>query len=312
MDQSSTLVAAISWWSVRSIGRADCVDVTYIPGGPCYLKNGIGRRIRNGNVIGGRLIGGTPVPSTSAPAATTPTTTSAAPAATTTIPVTIGGTVYQCQCTPAGANYNCVCTPTSAFLGKRAENQCPYLYGTAYTSPCGAVYALECGSDRDGTDISGGPIPRSTQNECIKTCDDTPGCVDTSFEPPNSCYLKETIGVQRQNEKVLSARQISGCNRKPQLKLHRKRVAPNFMNIMKLGPAPHPPDFTFTSTTNPGTATAISTTTETTTTTLDILDITSTKYVEATKTLTVVTKAPTDVYILDCPETERENLELLI
>ncbi|KAJ4374884.1 hypothetical protein N0V83_001962 [Neocucurbitaria cava] len=165
---------------------------------------------------------------------------------------------------------------------------------------CGAVYELECGRDRNGTDINDGPISKATHTKCIKACDNTPGCVDVSFVHPDQCHLKETVGFHQQSEKGLSARQVTGCNKKPKLKLHRKRVAPNIRNMLKRGPRPGQPDFTFVSSIYAGTATEVVTSTETVTTTLESIDVTTTKQVEATKTITRVVKAPTDVYEFIC------------
>jgi hypothetical protein len=75
--------------------------------------------------------------------------------------------------------------------------------------------------------VDGVPVPYTNNlNECLKACDDTPGCVDVSWVigSPGPCYLKGTIGDVRINSNIYGGRQISGCVSSGKLKLHRKRV----------------------------------------------------------------------------------------
>jgi hypothetical protein len=75
--------------------------------------------------------------------------------------------------------------------------------------------------------VDGVPVPYTNSlNECLKACDDTPGCVDVSWVigSPGPCYLKGTIGDVRINANIYGGRQISGCVSSAKLKLHRKRV----------------------------------------------------------------------------------------
>jgi hypothetical protein len=71
------------------------------------------------------------------------------------------------------------------------------------------------------------PAPYTNSlNECLKTCDDTPGCIDVSWVigTPGPCYMKGTIGDIRVNSNIYGGRQLSGCKSSSMLKLHRKRV----------------------------------------------------------------------------------------
>jgi hypothetical protein len=94
--------------------------------------------------------------------------------------------------------------------------------------------------------VSGvGSTSASTLNECLKTCDNTPGCVDVSWVigTPGTCYMKGSIGPIRENSNIYGGRQISGCTKAPTLKLHRKRVVREPKLNKRLLPVG--PDFTF-------------------------------------------------------------------
>jgi hypothetical protein len=79
---------------------------------------------------------------------------------------------------------------------------------------------------RFGNDIPG-PIPYSnTLNECLKACDDTPGCIDVSYVngTPGPCYMKQSIGAIIPNSNIWGGRKLTDCTSNT-LGLHRKRVA---------------------------------------------------------------------------------------
>jgi hypothetical protein len=91
----------------------------------------------------------------------------------------------------------------------------------------------------------------NTLNECLRACDNTPGCVDVSYVvgTPGPCYMKGSIGDVRMNSNIWGGRQISGCTASSsKLKLHRKRVVhnkkanPPMEKRLVIGP-----DFTYTS-----------------------------------------------------------------
>jgi hypothetical protein len=94
------------------------------------------------------------------------------------------------------------------------------------------------------------PIPQTnTLGECLKACDDTPGCVDVSYVAgtPGPCYMKGSIGDVRINSNIWGGRKLSECTSSSKFKLHRKRVMHNQGSaapIQKRG-IPYGPDFIY-------------------------------------------------------------------
>lgn len=119
--------------------------------------------------------------------------------------------------------------------------------------------------------VVGVPIPyTNTLNDCLRACDNTPGCVDVSYSPgtPGPCYLKGSIGSVRVNSNIWGGRQLTGCSSSTKLKLHRKRVVhvqPAKRPLNKRVGLPVGPDFTFLGD-RTTTVTYISTAVETTST----------------------------------------------
>lgn len=87
----------------------------------------------------------------------------------------------------------------------------------------------------------------NTLNECLRFCDNTPGCVDVSYVvgTPGPCYMKGSIGDIRENSNIWGGRLISGCTASSR-KLHRKRVVHDkkAKSLMKKRAAVGP-DFTY-------------------------------------------------------------------
>ncbi|KAH9861405.1 hypothetical protein J1614_011151 [Plenodomus biglobosus] len=164
---------------------------------------------------------------------------------------------------------------------------CPRVEGTTYESECGAQYSVECDSDRHGLYISKHPVFAVSLEQCIKACDDTPGCVDVSYinGTPGPCFLKSTFGERVDSSYIVGARQVSGCkSANSRLRLHRKRVA--YPSGRQVNRATAGPGFTFTSA---YTATKTVTTTNTVTSTFTFtptttLPGTSTSYYETALT----------------------------
>ncbi|KAH7081189.1 hypothetical protein BKA63DRAFT_561748 [Paraphoma chrysanthemicola] len=252
--------------------NSDCQQVSYLPGGPCYLKSAVGYPNRKSNFIGGRLL-------TNGQSAST--VTSRRP------------------------------KPTDApSLGNPLI--CPYAGGKTYTSDCGATYRIECGTDRPGNDIAGSLPYVDNLNECAEACDNTPGCVDVSYNPgtPGPCYLKAVVGEARVARNIWGARQLSSCTTN-KLKLHRKRVVhdnsvkkPVQKRAMSFNP-----EFTYTA--GLTTITKTSTTTITTTTTtvtpsrsgVSTTTAYTTAYVTANVTRAVTSTVSTKVTATTCPTT---------
>ena len=203
---------------------------------------------------------------------------------TVTVTTTIGGTGYQCACTPTGslasgpASSGAASTP-AASATPGASLDCPASDGTTYASPCGATYKIECYSDRYGADstclpeknedlfadlfvVPGGTSYANSLDECIADCDSTAGCIDVSYNPesPGPCYKKSSVAAIRQNDNIFGALQVTKCT-STKLKLHRKRVVRSPFTprkvIQKRGV--YGPDFTYTQ----GTTTVTQTTTST-------------------------------------------------
>ncbi|XPS97036.1 hypothetical protein M3J09_006279 [Ascochyta lentis] len=304
--------------------RTGCVDVSYIPNGPCYLKSSIGRANLNTGIIGGKLISGlsssssamsssvaasSSVMASSTPASS-PAATSVASASvqTVTVTTTVSGTGYQCACTPtsrlgsgsasSAVASTSVASSAAASATPAAVLSCPSSDSSTFTSNCGATYAIECYSDRYGKDIPGGTSYTNTLNECVADCDNTDGCVDVSYSPgsPGPCYKKSSIAEIRQNSNIYGARRLTQCKASIKLKLHRKRVVRNptepKKKIQKRGV--YGPDYTYTqgvtTTTLTTTSTAVLTTTVTTTP-ANVGTTTRTVYTTASTTATVTNGA---------------------
>ncbi|KAF1832328.1 hypothetical protein BDW02DRAFT_581333 [Decorospora gaudefroyi] len=253
----------------------DCVAVSYVVNGPCYLKSAANNDANtNSNVIGGKYVG--PAPSTtSSPMTSSPMTssavsstamspivvTSSAPASTVTVTINMGSTAYQCACTPVGGLISSpsltplpppsTTTSSAPVATTPATISCPGANSTIYTSQCGSAYAIECGIDHFGGDLPNGMVSVNTLNECIRSCDLTNGCVAVSWVAgtPGPCYMKGSVGPARMEASVWGARKVFGCNRPPVLRLHRKRVvsAPGEKQLQLLfGAGYFAPDHTFT------------------------------------------------------------------
>ncbi|KAF3032155.1 hypothetical protein E8E12_000781 [Didymella heteroderae] len=312
--------------------RDGCVDVSYA-NGPCYLKSVAGNPSQNVGIIGGRLISGpsssgavssssgaasasgasstgaspTGASSTgdSSPAAATSraaTSGVVTPVQTVTVTTTIGGTGYQCTCTPTSglasgpASSGAASTPAaSATAG--AQLDCPASDGSTYTSSCGATYKIECYSDRYGDDITRGTSYVNSLDECIADCDSTDGCVDVSYVPesPGPCYKKSSVAQIRQNDNIYGALQLTGC-KNTKLKIHRKRVIRSLTTpekmIQKRGV--YGPDYTYTQGTTTVTQTTTSTSVRYATVTMTPASVgttTRTVYTTASATTTVTNGA---------------------
>ncbi|KAI4667145.1 uncharacterized protein J4E79_001829 [Alternaria viburni] len=190
--------------------------------------------------------------SSSAVAASSAPVTSAAPApgpSTVTVTTTISNTAYQCACTPASvfaapsstlaasssapaASSSAPAASSSAPAASSSApaasptgaTSCPGSNGSMVTTSCGAVYAVECSSDRFGNDLENGLVYTDTYEQCLQACDNTTGCVNVSWVigKPGACYMKGSIGDVRVNSNIIGGRKLSGCST---FKLHRKRVA---------------------------------------------------------------------------------------
>ncbi|EFQ86144.1 hypothetical protein PTT_18705 [Pyrenophora teres f. teres 0-1] len=250
-----------------------CVAVSYVKGGPCYLKGSAEGSSPNGNIIGGKLIHGT-----SSSAAPTPA--SGFSTVTVTSCATTGSSTTDASATSSA-------TPTST------SRTCPEGDGAMYTTQCGAVYTLECGADRFGNDLENGLVYADTWERCVQVCDRTAGCVSVSWvsERHGACYMKSGIGEIHRNSNIEGGRKISDCIR---VKQHQKRVAPIVPRGLFFGP-----DYTYTQQTS--TVTAYSTFRPVLTTTLYAQPATVTKFVVATAVATITNFIPSTVFSVIVP-----------
>ncbi|KAL1794350.1 hypothetical protein ACET3X_007771 [Alternaria dauci] len=297
-----------------------CVAVSYVVGGPCYLKSSINGARSNSNVIGGRLISivstsvaptssvatSSRITSSSPVAATSSTSvTSAAPTpnpSTVTVTTTISSTAYQCACTPTSVFSTSSSAPVPS---STTAVTCPGSNGSIFVTSCGASYAVECSADRYGNDLPNGLVYTDTYEQCLQACDKTAGCVNVSWVigKPGACYMKGSIGAIRDNVNIIGARKLSGC---VPLKLHRKRVAvPAREQKLAKRAGYYGPDFTFVQERVVATATATVLSTVTTTSSQTFGTATQTAFTLASATVATTTSVPTTVYniitVTTCP-----------
>ncbi|KAI4953074.1 hypothetical protein J4E86_006613 [Alternaria arbusti] len=186
------------------------------------------------------------------------------------------------------------------------------------TTLCGAVYAVECSSDRFGNDLQNGLVYTDTYEQCLQACDNTTGCVNVSWVigQPGACYMKGSIGDVRVNSNIIGGRKLSGCST---FKLHRKRVAFAAPKVklnkraavddskakLEKRAGFFGPDFTFTQAQVTATSTATARTTVTTTSTPVSGTATATVFTLASATITSTTSVPTTVFntvsVTTCP-----------
>ncbi|KAF1991976.1 hypothetical protein K402DRAFT_416473 [Aulographum hederae CBS 113979] len=91
---------------------------------------------------------------------------------------------------------------------------CDTQNNTIYTTSCNARYAVECGIDRSGGDLSGNPTYTTTLAECAALCDQRSECVDASWikgSLKGACYLKGAVGAKEFNSGIQTVRQLSKC-----------------------------------------------------------------------------------------------------
>ncbi|KAI4947330.1 hypothetical protein J4E91_006682 [Alternaria rosae] len=240
-------------------------------------------------------------PSFSSAATSSAPVTSAAPApgpSTVTVTTTVSNTAYQCACTPASV-FTTSSSPTSSSApaaSPTGATSCPGSNGSMVTTSCGAVYAVECNSDRFGNDLENGLVYTDTYEQCLQACDNTTGCVNVSWVigKPGACYMKGSIGDVRTNSNIIGGRKLSGCSN---FKLHRKHV------VKRAGF--YGPDSTFTQAQVTATSTATSRTTVTTTSTPISGTATQTVFTLASATIISTTSVPTTVFntfsVTTCP-----------
>ncbi|KAI2486247.1 PAN-4 domain containing protein [Pyrenophora tritici-repentis] len=264
-----------------------CVAVSYVKGGPCYLKGSAAGSNPNANIIGGKLIHGSPAASTPASGFSTVTVTSCA---------TTGSSASGSSAT--GSSTTSSATPTTT------SRTCPEGDGAIYTTECGAEYALECGVDRFGNDLKNGLVFADTWERCVQACDMTSGCVSVSWvsERHGACYMKSSVGKVHNNSNIEGGRKISDCNR---LKLHGKRVVHEKRALALTTPGRFfNPDYTFIRETL--TFTTYTTLLPVFTTTPLAQPATITKFVVASTVITITTSVPSQVFsgvthITKCP-----------
>ena len=172
---------------------ANCIGLSWIEGspqGPCYIKSTLGDGSQNPHVWGAKLVSKAPITMIATKTITT-TVSSQTITTLTTVVSTISGSVIP--------------SPTPF---------CPNLNGTTFTDSCGAVYAIECGVNHAGGDISNGMQYTSGLDTCMDLCSSNPDCVDVSWIPGNPngpCYIKSSLGAAEPESNLWGARQISGC-----------------------------------------------------------------------------------------------------
>ncbi|KAF2119683.1 hypothetical protein BDV96DRAFT_642696 [Lophiotrema nucula] len=174
-----------------------CVDVSYIPNGPCYLKKDQEYPTSNAEVWGARL---------------DPTGRRDVNASTNT-----GASVHTAReidiVDRRGTDEVAARTINTAFnLEDDSVATCPDANGTTFTAPSGATYAVECYWDRHDSDL--GVQKTSTLNTCIELCDADEACVDVSWVPGTAgntgyCYPKSAQNDYTVNANVWGAREVT-------------------------------------------------------------------------------------------------------
>jgi len=87
---------------------------------------------------------------------------------------------------------------------------CPSSDGASFTAASGAVFVVECGSDRVGNDLAMKQVSSGKLADCIGVCDATAGCMDVSMSG-TACYLKSAAGPKVVKNQVWGARRVSGA-----------------------------------------------------------------------------------------------------
>jgi hypothetical protein len=74
------------------------------------------------------------------------------------------------------------------------------VYDTAVAS-----YDILCGVDYAGGDVAA-QTGLASFEECIDLCDETLSCVDVSYAPGGTCWMKSSLGTPSQNAGIWTAR----------------------------------------------------------------------------------------------------------
>lgn len=68
-------------------------------------------------------------------------------------------------------------------------------------------FLIACATDYYGGDLTS--MNTETFGDCISACETNSACVDVSFVPPNSCYLKQQLTTPSTNDGVWNARRLN-------------------------------------------------------------------------------------------------------
>ena len=93
-----------------------------------------------------------------------------------------------------------------------ASLACPGNNGQTFVDPASqSTYVIECGVDRPGADIQGGPGWTNSLEACIALCSTTPQCVEVVYNAgsPGPCYLKNALNHPTLNGNVMAAHLLS-------------------------------------------------------------------------------------------------------
>ncbi|RMZ69620.1 carbohydrate-binding wsc [Pyrenophora seminiperda CCB06] len=227
---------------------SDCQAVSYVPGGDCYLKSGIGEASVNPGIWGARMVPyGSQTSVIPIPAPSTSTTLSSTSRPTT------ARNFEQCNNTKQHYRYQ---HPYFLFfiylyllVAGRIFKQCDntkqhqhpyflffihlylffiYLYllvagrnfkhsnGTIYDSGK-KKYLVLCDSDINGATFPGplSPTYPGSFTGCLDDCSHTPGCVSVSYVKNGPCYLKGSAWGSSPNSNIIGGELIIGSNPYP-------------------------------------------------------------------------------------------------
>lgn len=171
-----------------------CVDVSWVvgsPQGPCYLKYAIGNIYYNAAIWGARQLFNTTTTITTTTASTT-----YFPTSTTTTSASITSTAASMtSSTMPSSALSTLSTATST----PTAIACPAANGTTFTVNTGAVFLIECGINRQGSQISI-TYPGSLVG-CATSCAAMAGCVNAIWTG-GGCYLKSSFGTTAYDNNV--------------------------------------------------------------------------------------------------------------
>lgn len=173
-----------------------CIDLSYSPNGPCYLKETQGTPNKNDGIWGARL--GSPAASTVASGSSA----TSSGAATSGSASSGAGSSGAASTTDSGA------TATSTGSAATASVVCPGSDGQTISTP-GGTFVVECGTDRTGGDVSDSPVYPGSFEKCVAACGVRDSCVDVSWAN-GPCYLKSVAGTPNKNAGIIGGRLISG------------------------------------------------------------------------------------------------------